>query len=119
MVLGGQNLGTAPRAWGPPISAPQRPPSLPALPPSLPPCLLSPHRRLYHHSGASGCFRADLHHASVEPKSDDEHLKIAFFFRKSTRGERRAKRALAECDEGATELELAQRRKMVAAQHLL
>ena len=72
-------------------------------------------------AGASGCFRADLHHASVEPKSDDEHLKIAFFFRSSTRGERRAKRALAEGDEGVTELELAQRRKVVAvaARHLI
>ena len=30
--------------------------------------------------------RAHLYHASVEPEADDEHLKIAYFFRKSTRG---------------------------------
>ena len=72
-------------------------------------------------AGASGCFRADLHHASVEPKSDDEHLKIAFFFRSSTRGERRAKRALTETDgaEQLQELELAQRRKSAAATQLI
>ena len=70
-------------------------------------------------AGASGCFRAHLYHASVEPASTDEHLKIAFFFRKSTRGERRAKRALAEGHESAAELELAQRRKMAAAQQLM
>jgi len=60
-------------------------------------------------AGASGCFKARLHHASVEPQSDQEHLKVAYFFRKSTKGERRAKRAL-DCDN------LAQRRKSIAAQ---
>ncbi|EOD39344.1 hypothetical protein EMIHUDRAFT_454425 [Emiliania huxleyi CCMP1516] len=69
-------------------------------------------------AGASGCFRADLYHASVEPESEDEHLKIAFFFRRSTRGERRAKRALTESDEAVAELELAQRRKLAAPQLL-
>jgi len=58
-------------------------------------------------AGASGCFRARLHHASVEPKSEEEHLKLAFFFRKSSAGERRAKRA-----KGGDEL--AQRRKDIA-----
>ena len=33
-------------------------------------------------AGASGCFRAGLFHASVEPRSKREHLKIAFFFRR-------------------------------------
>ena len=42
-----------------------------------------------------GSFRARCHHASVAPKSTAEHLKIAYFFRKSEQGERRAKRALA------------------------
>ena len=32
-------------------------------------------------AGAAGCFNARLHHASVEPQSQAEHLKIAFFFR--------------------------------------
>ena len=32
----------------------------------------------------------------VAPKSDQEHYKIAFFFRKSVKGERRAKRKLVE-----------------------
>ena len=63
-------------------------------------------------AGDSGCFKARLYHASVEPASEDEHLKIAFFFRKSTMGERRAKRAL-ESESGA---ELVQRRKAIATQ---
>ena len=66
-------------------------------------------------AGACGCFKARLYHASVAPESNEEHLKIAFFFRASTMGERRAKRALggsAAMEEG----ELAQRRKMVATE---
>ena len=64
-------------------------------------------------SGASGCFRARAHHASVEPHPDSkEHLKVAYFFRASAKGERRVKRALA-ADGGAHELELAQRRRLV------
>jgi len=47
-------------------------------------------------AGAAGCFLAKLYHASVAPKSDQEHYKIAFFFRKSVKGERRAKRKLVE-----------------------
>ena len=31
--------------------------------------------------GTSGCFRAGLFHASIVPKSEREHLKMAFFFR--------------------------------------
>ena len=46
-------------------------------------------------AGASGSFRASVFHASVAPESAGEHLKIAYFFRRSTTGERRAKRALA------------------------
>ena len=67
-------------------------------------------------AGASGCFQARLYHASVAPASPREHLKLAFFFRTSTKGERRAKRALADgtiADEGAA---LAQSRKRVAAE---
>lgn len=32
-------------------------------------------------AGASGCFLADLHHQSLPPRSEREHLKVAFFFR--------------------------------------
>ena len=32
-------------------------------------------------AGASACFRAGLHHASVAPMSPCEHLKMTFFFR--------------------------------------
>eukprot|EP00966_Prymnesium_polylepis_P123060 2845444-Prymnesium_polylepis.1 len=44
--------------------------------------------------GAAGAFRARLFHASVAPTSEREHLKVAFFFRNSIKGERLAKRAL-------------------------
>ena len=64
-------------------------------------------------SGAAGCFRARAHHASVEPHPDSrEHLKVAYFFRASLKGERRAKRALIGGG-GVHELELAQRRRLV------
>ena len=63
-------------------------------------------------AGSSGCFRARLYHASVAPTSPEEHLKIAYFFRKSTMGEQRAKRARDSADGH----ELAQRRKAVATQ---
>lgn len=71
-------------------------------------------------AGAGGCFRADLFHASVAPASAEEHLKLAFFFRKSTQAERRAKRALAaistETTAGRAPPEsLAQRRKAPSA----
>ena len=46
------------------------------------------------HCGASGCFRADVFHSSVAPESAREHLKVAFFFRNSEKGERLAKRSL-------------------------
>eukprot|EP00966_Prymnesium_polylepis_P189000 4379084-Prymnesium_polylepis.1 len=32
-------------------------------------------------AGAGGTFQAALHHASVPPISDREHLKVAFFYR--------------------------------------
>ena len=35
-------------------------------------------------AGAAGTFQARLHHASVPPATDREHLKIAFFFRSAT-----------------------------------
>ena len=45
-------------------------------------------------AGASACFKARLYHASVAPTSAAEHLKMAFFFRSSSMGDRRgAKRA--------------------------
>ena len=69
--------------------------------------------------GDAGAFRARLYHASVAPASPEEHLKIAFFFRRSVQGERLAKRGLAGAD-GArggvgSEQELAQRRADVHA----
>jgi len=73
-------------------------------------------------AGSAGAFRARVYHASVEPEPDtSEHLKIAFFFRESTKGERRAKRGLAAAADanGAAAvdgLELAHRRKDVALQ---
>jgi hypothetical protein len=33
-------------------------------------------------AGAAGLFKARLHHASVPPASEAEHIKVAFFFRK-------------------------------------
>jgi len=70
--------------------------------------------------GASGSFRARVHHASVAPESGaGEHLKIAYFFRASAKGERRAKRAYATYGsavvEGAADDDdgLAQRRRRV------
>ena len=41
-------------------------------------------------AGTAGCFRASLHHASVKPTSNREHLKIAFFFR-AQEGNRRSR----------------------------
>ena len=71
-------------------------------------------------AGACGCFQARLHHASVAPRSDAEHYKIAYFFRRSTMGERRAKRALGGGGGGGAaaveEAELARRRKTVATE---
>ena len=32
-------------------------------------------------AGAAGSFQARLHHASIPPKSDREHFKVAFFYR--------------------------------------
>ena len=34
-------------------------------------------------AGAAGCFLAGLFHKSVVPRSAREHLKMAFFFRRS------------------------------------
>ena len=64
------------------------------------------------HAGASGAFRARLFHASVAPMSEREHLKMAYFFRNSIKGERLAKRALAGGD-GANDELLAQCRAEV------
>ena len=53
--------------------------------------------RRFHYgaaAGSAGAFRARLHHASVAPKSSREHLKIAFFFRQSIKGDRLAQRQL-------------------------
>ena len=58
------------------------------------------------HAGASGCFRARAHHSSVAPQpGSGECLKVAFFFRKSVQGERRAKRTLAACGAGQLSVE--------------
>jgi hypothetical protein len=65
-------------------------------------------------AGAAGSFRADVFHASVAPQGTNEHLKIAYFFRASHKGERRAKRGLAALGVGADdEQSLAQRRRNV------
>ena len=66
--------------------------------------------------GACGCFRSRLYHASVDPASPAEHLKLAYFFRASTKGERRAKRTLVGGCAGDDEEELAHRRKSVATE---
>ena len=50
-----------------------------------------------------GCTVHVLPDASVRPRSESTHLKIAFFFRKSAKGERRVKRALARVESVATE----------------
>lgn len=49
-------------------------------------------------AGSSGCFQAALHHASVKPSSEREHLKIAFFYKASTnrRAERSARARLEQ-----------------------
>ena len=88
-------------------------PDAPGEPPSAMRVVGAAHPFLYDAvAGAAGCFRADLFHASVAPASAEEHLKLAFFFRKSTQAERRAKRALAETAEGRAPPEpRAQRRK--------
>ena len=62
-------------------------------------------------AGGSGAFLARLFHASVAPRGPSEHLKVAFFFRASTKGERRAQRALRGWADGE---ELATRRHRVA-----
>lgn len=67
-------------------------------------------------AGSAGVFRARVFHASVSTDTS-EHLKLAFFFRASTKGERRAKRQLAAAGLGGEELppaELAHRRQHVA-----
>ena len=70
-------------------------------------------------AGAVAVFHARLHHASVAPRPGaDEHLKIAYFFRASTKGERRAKRSFAVeagSDVSASSEEaLAQKRLLIA-----
>ena len=75
--------------------------------------------QVFHYApaaGASGCFKARLYHASVPPVSPEEHLKLAFFFRTSTKGERRVKRALSHVGASPSEDELAQHRKRVTAE---
>ena len=65
--------------------------------------------------GSSGCFLARLHHASVAPRvGASPCTKVAFFFKKSDKGERRAKRGLASVNDA--ERELARRRQHVVAE---
>ena len=67
-------------------------------------------------AGSAGCFLARLHHASVAPRAGcKEHLKMAFFFRKSEKGDRRAKRGLGQVAHELPE-ELARRRRSVVGQ---
>ena len=86
----------------------------PAEPPSAM-RVVGAHRHFHYGSaaGAAGSFRARLFHASVAPVSEREHLKIAFFFRNSVKGERLAKRALVGVGDASDEM-LAQRRIEVA-----
>ena len=66
-------------------------------------------------AGSAGAFLSRLFHASVEPAPDtSEHLKVAFFFRPSSKGERRAKRGLAAAGAALDHAELAERRTNVA-----
>ena len=62
--------------------------------------------------GDAGCFRARLYHASVEPTSEREHLKIAFFYKKSVQGERLARRGVAARGE-VDEQEVQRRREEI------
>ena len=64
-------------------------------------------------AGAAGCFQARLYHSSVAPLSQEEHLKLVYFFNLSTKGERRVKRALGKTVDAT---KLAQRRRLVAAE---
>ena len=52
----------------------------------------------------------------MAPASHSEHLKLAYFFRASTKGERRAKRSLAGGSVDDEDEELAHRRKSVATE---
>ena len=87
-------------------------PDVPGEPPSRMRVVGATHPFEYASAGGgSGAFLARLFHASVEPAPDtSEHLKVAFFFRASTKGERRAQRALAAAGIGGDQEELAQRR---------
>ena len=61
-------------------------------------------------AGAAGLFRAKLYHASVAPVSKREHLKIAFFFKASGAGERRARLCTKRSD---GQLEVGEARRIV------
>ena len=89
-------------------------PSAPGEPPSAMRVVGAPrHFRYGAEAGASGCFRARLHHASLPPPpAACEHLKIACFFRTCPKGERRAKRGLA-AEGDVCEQSLAARRRQV------
>ncbi len=89
-------------------------PDEPAEPPSAMRVVGAPQH--FHYGpepGASGSFRASVFHASVAPESEGEHLKIAYFFRASAKGERRAKRGLAAQGVADDDEGLAQRRRHV------
>ena len=55
-------------------------------------------------AGAAGCFDARLHHASVAPRSEEEHLKLAYFFRRDEKAERLASRPEVAMEHLAREL---------------
>ena len=68
------------------------------------------HFKYGHAAGDAGCFLARLYHASVAPESDREHLKIAFFFKASGAGERRARLCTKRSD---GQLEVGEARRIV------
>eukprot|EP00966_Prymnesium_polylepis_P207979 4817661-Prymnesium_polylepis.2 len=67
-----------------------------------------------HLAAAAAAPAASVHHASVAPRSERPHLKLAFFFKKSEKGERRAKRGLS--GQSLSDEQLAQRRRAVTSQ---
>lgn len=64
-------------------------PDAPEEPPSAMRVIGAAHNFEYGpRAGDAGAFRARVHHASVPPRSERTHLKVAFFFRRSAYGER-------------------------------
>jgi hypothetical protein len=69
-------------------------PDEPGEPPSAMHIIGAPNQFKYGpNAGDAGCFRARLFHKSVRPVSPNEHMKVVYFFRRSERSDRRAKRS--------------------------